>query len=131
MLSARRMNFIDGKPPQERIGSEVYMSPHLPQYSYFIPLDDRNMLNAHIKLSHIDNIHIFETEFESTSLLLATGSEIFFSRVNPDGTFDMLSDNFNYNLLGLAVIVSIVRMLSLKILINFLGDCAGFEEHFC
>lgn len=100
--SARRMDFIDGKPPKGRLGNEVYMSVNLPPYSYHIPYSEKNVLNAHIPLSYVDKIEIFHTEFESTCLVLVHGSDMFFTRVNPDGIFDMLSQDFNYVLLGIA-----------------------------
>lgn len=91
------------------------MSASLPPYSYHLPYNENNILNAHISLNFIDKIEIFETEFESTCLVLAHGSDMFFTRVNPDGIFDMLKQDFNYIMLGIAVVVITVSFPSQKI----------------
>lgn len=51
---------------------------------------------------------------ESTSLVLAYGQDLFFTRVSPSGTFDLLSKSFNkfqlvLIILGLSVAIVFVR----------------------
>lgn len=132
MVSARRMDFIDGKPPKHRIGNEVYMSETLPGYNYRIPFAEQNVLNAHVKLSYIDKLEIFETAFESTCLVLAHGSDMFFTRVNPDGIFDMLSPDFNHILLGIVVVLvtvsAIFQSLIPKVVVVVLQKMAHKKE---
>ena len=118
-VSARRMDFIEGKPPKHRLGNEVYQSVSLPPYAYNLPFNENNVLNAHIDLNYVDKIEIFQTEFESTCLVLVHGSDMFFTRVNPDGIFDMLSQDFNYVMLGIAVVVITVSVLKLSFFLDF------------
>lgn len=51
---------------------------------------------------------------ESTSLVLAVGTDLFHTRVAPSGTFDVLSENFNkvqlvLTVVGLAVAIAVTR----------------------
>lgn len=41
---------------------------------------------------------------ESTSLLLVTGQDLFFTRLSPDRTYDMIQTDFNYSFLLLTVV---------------------------
>lgn len=40
---------------------------------------------------------------ESTSLLLAYGIDLFFTRLHPSGTFDILKDDFDHVLISLVL----------------------------
>lgn len=95
------------------------MSASLPPYQYFLPYTDKNILNAHLKLDNANGIKVFATEFESTSLVLVYGGEMFFTRIHPDGIFDMLKSDFNYILLGIAVVAIAVKSPFLI----FIGRC--------
>ena len=51
---------------------------------------------------------------ESTSLVLAVGTDLFFTRVATSGTFDVLSENFNkvqlvLTVVGLAVAIAVTK----------------------
>lgn len=51
---------------------------------------------------------------ESTSLVLAVGTDLFLTRVSTSGTFDVLSENFNkaqlvLTVVGLAVAIAITK----------------------
>ena len=91
------------------------MSPKLPKYDYNIFSDPKNTLNAHLQLSDIKDIEVIETEFESTSLVIAYGSDIFFTRVNPDGNFDILSSDFNEYLLVLITVLIAGVLYGIKV----------------
>jgi hypothetical protein len=54
-------------------------------------------------------VKIIETKFESTSLLVAYGKDVFVTKIQPDQTFDLLNEEFNYEMLGLACIVITVQ----------------------
>jgi ER membrane protein complex subunit 1 len=41
-------------------------------------------------------IHSVPATLESTSLVLATGLDVWFTRAHPSKTFDLLSDDFNH-----------------------------------
>lgn len=53
---------------------------------------------------------------ESTSLMLAWGLDVFFTRVTPSKSFDSLSDDFPYALLMLLVLVMAAATAVLKVL---------------
>lgn len=53
---------------------------------------------------------------ESTSLVLAVGTDLFLTRVATSGTFDVLSENFNktqlvLTVVGLAVAIAITKSM--------------------
>lgn len=51
---------------------------------------------------------------ESTSLVLAYGLDMFFTRVTPSGTFDILKDDFDYALISLVLVVLVVASVVCK-----------------
>jgi ER membrane protein complex subunit 1, C-terminal len=81
-----------------------HFSASLKAYEYFLPFNSLNVLNADWKLNDMKSIIVDESKFESTSLVFAYGSDLFFARVSPDGNYDRLDENFNYPFLVLLVI---------------------------
>jgi len=51
----------------------------------------------------VTDVRSFPTKLESTSLLAAFGTDLFFSRVCPTKAFDMIGDDFGYSMLILTV----------------------------
>jgi hypothetical protein len=47
----------------------------------------------------MQKIQTFPTRLESTTQVFAYGHDLFLGRVKPDGTFDLLDEEFNYTLL--------------------------------
>lgn len=82
----------------------TYHSQVYPPYHYFLPVSPLATLNAKWRLGRVDRVKVFETKFESTSLLVAFGQDVFVTKVQPDQTFDLLSEEFNFELLGLACV---------------------------
>lgn len=82
-----------------------------PPYQYYLPMFPVATLNAHWRLSGIDKIKVIDTKFESTSLLVAYGKDVFVTKIQPDLTFDLLNDEFNYTLLAVACVVLTVALL--------------------
>lgn len=76
-----------------------------PPYSYSLPTAHTNILNANWKLSGISKVLVVPTKFESTSLVVCLGRDLFVTKIQPDNTFDLLNDDFNYILLGLVSVV--------------------------
>jgi len=88
------------------------------QYDPLIPDDPRRIISHKYPLaagvSSIRSIYTSSTSLESTSLVFGHGLDLFFSRVSPSGTFDLLSENFNkaqlvLTLVGLAGAIMITR----------------------
>ena len=76
-----------------------------------------------MQLFGVTNVATSSAILESTSLVLASGLDLFFTRVAPSGSFDVLSEGFNKTQLlatisalaiGLIVLRPIVRRKVLK-----------------
>lgn len=102
------------EPEEEEV---TYASTFLPIQEYMIPFNPKGLLNADYKLNKMTNLNIAETDFESTAVVFVYGKDLFWCRVMPDKTFDMLNDDFNYYLLlaivfGITVAVFVVQKMS-------------------
>ena len=82
-------------------GKLSYHSTVYPPYSYNLPLSPISVLNANWRLSGIEKVKVIDTKFESTSLVVAYGKDVFMTKIQPDNTFDLLNDDFNYRLLAI------------------------------
>ncbi|CAD8133843.1 unnamed protein product [Paramecium octaurelia] len=87
-------------------------SAELPPYQYQLPINFQNMLSYH-QTFDIEKFSIESTNLESSALLLVYGSDIFFTRIAPDKTYDMLLDNFNYNAL---IATTVLILVATKVL---------------
>jgi len=110
-INARRP-MVDGKVPREKL-HEYEFPPYVPQIG-FNPL---NVLNYYVPLEGLSQIKAIATNLESSSLVFAYGFDMYFSRVSPEKTFDMLSDDFNYpiiflTMIGVTIGTIVVRALS-------------------
>jgi hypothetical protein len=74
------------------------------------------------KVAHVERIVTAPALLESTSLVFAYGLDLFFTRVAPSNTFDVLSENFNklqlvLTVSGLAVAIMVTKpMVGRKLL---------------
>ncbi|XP_075975797.1 ER membrane protein complex subunit 1-like, partial [Anticarsia gemmatalis] len=59
-------------------------------------------------------IHTAPSGLESTSLVLVTGLDLFYTRVAPSKTFDLLKDDFDYYLITIVLAALIVATYSTK-----------------
>lgn len=111
MLASARRNTPEAlEKARNKKGGLSYHSQVYPPYQYFLPVSPLATLNAKWRLSHIDRVKVLETKFESTSLLVAFGKDVFVTKVQPDQTFDLLNEEFNFELLVLACIAITVRV---------------------
>jgi ER membrane protein complex subunit 1 len=79
-------------------------------YDPVIP-DERKWTISHLnELFGVTNVKTSPALLESTSLVLASGLDLFYTRVAPSGTFDVLSNSFSKSQL-LATIVALVAGL--------------------
>jgi len=110
--------FLDPRRPSAKPSSKEMEEEWLIQYDPIIPDDPRRIISHKYSLaagiSSIRSIYTSPTSLESTSLVFGHGLDLFFSRVSPSGTFDLLSENFNkaqlvFTLVGLAVAIMITR----------------------
>lgn len=104
MLISARRNTPEALEKAKSKKSVSYHSRVYPPYNYYLPLNPVSTLNANWRLSGIRKVKIIDTKFESTSLLIAYGKDVFVTKIQPDQTFDLLNEEFNYTMLGLACI---------------------------
>ena len=79
-----------------------------------IPIIPTSFITYNLNLKNLNHIEFNPTALESTFLLVAYGSDIFATRCNPDGTFDMITDDFNYSFLLLVVVLVTVILQVIK-----------------
>lgn len=65
-------------------------------YDPLLPLSPRQVISHHYDVAGVRHLASSASLLESTSLLFAYGLDLFLTRgLNPSGTFDILTDNFN------------------------------------
>jgi len=62
----------------------------------------------------LTNIITIPTNFESTSLVLSFGHDMFFTKVAPENPYDILDDDFNYVALIVSVVVAMIAAAGLR-----------------
>ncbi|CAJ0605524.1 unnamed protein product [Cylicocyclus nassatus] len=75
---------------------EEMMIPYMPE----IPIATEDLVNYNQTVHGVRGIKTAASGLESTSLMLAYGKDIFFTRLTPSGTFDILKDDFDHVLIS-------------------------------
>ncbi|KHJ96160.1 g-patch domain protein [Oesophagostomum dentatum] len=75
---------------------EEMMIPYMPE----IAVATEDMVNYNQTVHGVRGIKTAASGLESTSLMLAYGKDIFFTRLTPSGTFDILKDDFDHVLIS-------------------------------
>lgn len=104
---------LDPRRPKHKPTAEE-QEEQLFQYDPVIPDDPRRVLSHNYEVANIRHILTSPSQLESTSLVFAYGLDLFFTRVAPSGTFDVLSDSFNkvqlvLTVCGLAIAIMITK----------------------
>ncbi|KDQ54694.1 hypothetical protein JAAARDRAFT_182191 [Jaapia argillacea MUCL 33604] len=81
------------RPKQKPTAAE--MEEMLIPYDPLIPDEPKRVLSHNYQVANTQRIITSPALLESTSLVFAYGLDMFFTRVSPSGTFDVLSENFN------------------------------------
>ncbi|KAJ1304201.1 hypothetical protein OPQ81_008601 [Rhizoctonia solani] len=86
------------------------------QYEPVLPPDTRRIITHKNQILGTKHLVVAPTLLESTSCVLAYGLDLFYTRVTPSGTFDLLGSGFNklqllLTIVGLSVAIVIVRPL--------------------
>jgi hypothetical protein len=107
--------------PQRPAGepSESDKFQQLMKYIPEIPSPPQAILSHTRVIHNLREIVSEPVELESTSLVLAIGLDLFHSRVQASGAFDLLNDDFNYvflvlSLVSLAVLIAFTFMMAEK-----------------
>ena len=69
-------------------------SKQFPPYDGVIPQRNTKFISYDMQLVDLRKLYTFSTRLESTTGILATGHDIFFARIAPEGSFDRLHENF-------------------------------------
>ncbi|XP_052754420.1 ER membrane protein complex subunit 1 [Galleria mellonella] len=104
LLSPRRAGAVS--QPEEGL------APYAPE----LPLAADAVLSYNRTLHRPRTLHAAPSGLESTSLVLAAGLDLFYTRVAPSKTFDLLKDDFDYNLITIVLAALIVLTYSTKYL---------------
>lgn len=81
------------RPKRKPTGEE--QEEMLVQYDAVLPDDARLVLSHNYEVANVRRIVSSPSLLESTSLIFVYGLDLFFTRIAPSGTFDVLSENFN------------------------------------
>lgn len=82
-------------------GREEGAIPYIPE----LPLPTENYINYNQTVARLRNIYTAPSGLESTCLVVATGLDIFVTRVAPSKTFDLLKEDFDYILISIVLVV--------------------------
>ena len=84
---------------------EEGLIPYMPE----LPIPSEGLINYNKSLILLDTIEVAPAGLESTCLVFTTGLDIFYTRVTPSKTFDILKDDFDHLLIA-AVLVLLISM---------------------
>ncbi|XP_002054888.3 ER membrane protein complex subunit 1 isoform X1 [Drosophila virilis] len=82
-------------------GREEGAIPYIPE----LPLPTENYINYNQTVARLRNIYTAPSGLESTCLVVATGLDLFVTRVSPSKTFDLLKEDFDYILISIVLVV--------------------------
>lgn len=84
------------KPNKSKIPIVNYFkSTTLPAYDYFIPLDYKKFITKHLTVGAAEKLWVEPSNYESTSVVVCGGKEIFIGTHAPDNKFDQLPEDFS------------------------------------
>ena len=84
------------KPNKSKIAiGNYFKSLTLPPYDYYIPLDPKKFITKNVVINGAERIWVEPSNFESTSIVVCGGKEIFIGAHAPDNKFDQLPEDFS------------------------------------
>lgn len=93
-------NFIDPRQPEKPLTPEE-QAEGLMMYSPLVPVYNRPqaMLTYNQTVENLQSISTAAAELESTTLVFAHGLDMFYVRMTPAKSFDLLPSDFNHEML--------------------------------
>ncbi|PLW35026.1 hypothetical protein PCANC_17634 [Puccinia coronata f. sp. avenae] len=85
---------LDVRRPFKKPTSEE-MEEFLLMYDPLIMVDPKTIITGDHPTKGLEKVHSFPTEFESTSVVIGVGLDVFATSTAPSGSFDMLGSDFN------------------------------------
>ncbi|KAL5290766.1 EMC1 family protein [Megaselia abdita] len=104
--------YLDPRRPiiQPNQPREEGVLPYIPE----LPFIQENMINYNQTIARIQSIFTAPSGLESTCLVLATGLDLFVTRVSPSKTFDLLKEDFDYYLIAMVLVALTSASLFVK-----------------
>ncbi|XP_017778048.1 PREDICTED: ER membrane protein complex subunit 1 [Nicrophorus vespilloides] len=107
--------FVEPRGPHLASTPEEGYIPYMPE----IPIHTESIINYNQSLARIKGIQVSPAKLESTSLVIAFGLDIFYTRVTPSKTFDVLKEDFDHWLIimvlvGLTLASYVTKRLSIR-----------------
>jgi hypothetical protein len=107
--------FVDARRPLAK-PTETEQLEMLQQYFPVLPVIPAHTLTYNKTVARVSRVYSIPTRLESTTLIVAVGLDMFFTRALPSGGFDMLNEDFSYALLllllgGLSVATVVLSRL--------------------
>ncbi|KAJ3575190.1 hypothetical protein NP233_g1262 [Leucocoprinus birnbaumii] len=104
---------LDPRRPRTK-PSNAELEEGLSQYDPVLGDNPKYVLSHAYDVAHTQRITTAPSLLESTSLVLTEGLDMFLTRTQPSGTFDLLSEGFNkkqlvWTVVGLSVAILVVR----------------------
>jgi hypothetical protein len=105
-------NFVDARRPLEPQPEhrEEMLIPYMPE----VPIATEDMINYNQSVIGVRGIKSCASGLESTSLVFVYGLDLFYTRLNPSGTFDILKDDFDHLLISAVLLVLIAASVISK-----------------
>ena len=114
---ALNAEFEKVKEEEEKKEKLVLKSDKFPMYDPVIPQLNTKFITYDMQLIGLSAIQTFPSRLESTTTVFAYGHDLFLARVSPDGSFDLLDEEFNFKLLfGFIVLILAANLYAAKIM---------------
>ncbi|VBB32062.1 unnamed protein product [Acanthocheilonema viteae] len=103
---------LDARRPLEMTQelAEEMLLPYRPE----LPIASEDFINYNQSIHGIRGFKTSPSGLESTSLMLAYGTDLFFTQLTPSGTFDVLKDDFDHLLISIVLISLVIGSLICK-----------------
>lgn len=94
--------FLDARRPLEMLPEhrEEMLIPYIPE----LPFATEDFINYNQTVARVREIRSAPSGLESSSLIFVFGLDLFYTRVMPSGTFDILKDDFDYAFIFLVMV---------------------------
>ncbi|CAD8052428.1 unnamed protein product [Paramecium sonneborni] len=111
-------NIVSARRRISPIIEQSLQSTDLSPYQYEIPINFFNILTGSEQYD-FQRFSLEVTKLESSTLLLLYGPDIYFTIIQVDKSYDMLQEDFNYDLLIITVMIAILATQVLHKLLKF------------
>lgn len=106
-------DFVNTRRPRKdsREAKGFFSNEKLPEYAYLLPFSPTNYLSYDLTLANLNSLRFSPADMESSLFVFCFGVDNFLIRTAPDKTFDMITEDFNYLLLVLILVVGTLAIL--------------------